>query len=240
MNWRTHFQAISRAPATVDFGGFIEDCQFQGDGLSTFAPDATKKFAIPAVVGVVAGVVAKTAGLVGAGPILIGTLGALGTFFAFQSMENRGESKDLGTVPPPIVLVTPPQVAFPPRVAPRPFLGPVQQMPAAVSGKPWRVTAALSRDGAILSVADVQNALNELGFATPYLIVDGSAGGIGSKTTVAVKRAQAKYGLPQTGSTAQTDLKLRLQGGMADKAGFAKATAAADALAKEMADKGLV
>jgi hypothetical protein len=234
MNWRTHFQVVSRGAATADFGGILEDSQFEGDGLSTFTPDVVKKFALPAVVGVVAAVVAKTGGLAGAGSIAIGGLGAIGAFLAIRLMENRGESKDLGTVPPPIVIA--PQVAAPPRAAPRPFVGPVQQAPAAAPGKPWRVLVALSPDGSIMSVADVQNALNELGFARPYLTVDGKAG---NATQMAVVNAQKKFGLPQTGSTSQADLKLRLQSGMADKAGMAKASAAADALVKEYQDRGL-
>lgn len=239
--WASHFQAISASraiTATASFGSLREDSQLGSDGLSSFTPDQTKKFAIPTVVGIAAAVIAKTAGVAGAAPILIGGLGAIGTFIAVQAMERKGESKDLGTVSPPAILTPLPQTVPPPRTAatPQPFIGPIQQTPAAVPTtpvKPWRVIAALSPNNAILSAADVQNALNTLGFATPYLTVDGKSG-LGTLTALAVKRAQAKYRLPQTGSTTDANLKVALQDAMNSKAMNDKAATDADALAKSM------
>jgi hypothetical protein len=238
--WSKHFQDVSARRSTASFGGVDEECQFTGEPItltSLTSGDTAKKIGIPLGAGVLAAVFAKGAGLVGVAPILIGVFGAAAAALAVQAMASR--------VPTPLeVALNPslapaPQAASPaPKVAaataPAPFVGPVQTIAATPAGKPWRVTAKLSPRGDVLLVADVQNALNELGFASPYLVVDGNAGGAGSKTAVAVKRAQAKYGLKQTGSTTDGSLKVALQSAMNDKAGFAQATAAADALAKEM------
>jgi hypothetical protein len=238
MNWQTHFQVVSRTDVTAAFGGYMYNPQFEGDSFAGLnVSDEAKKIGVPVAAGVALALVAKMSGILGPGPLLLGALGGLGTALALHlSALKVPDATDAPTAPAPS-----PQAAPVWRSAPAPFIDPVQRAPApvtaAVPSKPWRVVASLSRDNAILSVADVQNALNELGFAQPYLVVDGKAG---NATANAVKKAQAKYGLPQTGSTSQADLKIRLSSGMADKVSNAKASAAADALVADMKSKGLV
>jgi hypothetical protein len=229
-DWSRHFQAVS---STARFGGYLEDCQFGDEPAATAPPmsEGAQPFITPALLGVGAGIVAKLAGLLGPTPILIGA-----GVFGVGSLLNLSKAKtaeplaaSLSTTPTATPGYAPPVSR--PSTTTTPFVGPVQQLPTSAPSKPWRVTARLTPGGFVMSVADVQDALNTLGFAHPYLVVDGKAG---NQTTAAVKAAQAKYSLRQSGSTADGALKLALQKAMTDKAGFDKATAAADALAKSM------
>lgn len=229
MDWPTHFQALSGGgEPTASFGAGYSDV-----GLEV--PEEVKTYGIPIGTGIVVALIAKVAGISGIVPAIIG-LGAAGAMFAITKGAQPSESSvnpSLTSAPAP----APQAVVQHPYVAPAPRPATAPPTPKGPSGSPWPVLATLSRDGAVLSVADVQNALNVAGFASPYLVVDGKAG---NQTAMAVKRAQAKFGLTQTGLTTDGNLKVKLQNAVADKAGAAAADAASDALVAEMKAKGYV
>jgi peptidoglycan hydrolase-like protein with peptidoglycan-binding domain len=80
----------------------------------------------------------------------------------------------------------------------------------------------------INTVADVQNALNALGYASPKLVVDGKAG---NATKAAVVKAQKFFGLSQTGSAADGSLKVALQNAIMTKANAPVSQALAQSIA---------
>lgn len=100
-DWSAHFEAVSRgATTTASFGGVLEEAELTGKGLLTKAEDASKsalakaktlvtsdeakRYQAPVLLGLLVGVLAKVAGMVGPAPIVLGVLAASGTM-AVQS-----------------------------------------------------------------------------------------------------------------------------------------------------------
>jgi hypothetical protein len=234
-NWDQHFQALSKGQPTAEFGATWSGEPYD---IGFDVPEEAKTYGLPAGVGLAAGLATKLAGATGILSAIV-ALGAAGaTYFAVQYLQPKNESKVL---PPVQDAPAPRQQTSQSYVQPAPTH---QQAPAVTApapgptqpSSPWRILAPLSRDGAVLSVADVQNALNAAGLASPYLVVDGKAG---NATTAAIKRAQVKFGLKQTGSTSDGDLKVHLQNAVNDLAANARANAASDALVADMKARGL-
>lgn len=227
MRWDSHFQTLSRSEGrTASFGGTWST-------VGAEVPEEVKEYGIPIGAGLALGLIAKVAGVTGIVPVVIGLGGAAAAFVVTRSMKSDGPAPELA--PAVATAPQPAQYRAPAAVAHQVPVQTAAPQPKVATGSPWPVLVSLSRDGAVLSVADVQNALNAAGFASPYLVVDGKAG---NQTTMAVKRAQAKFGLTQTGLTTDGNLKIKLQQAVLDKAGFAKADAASDALVAEMKTKG--
>jgi peptidoglycan hydrolase-like protein with peptidoglycan-binding domain len=108
-----------------------------------------------------------------------------------------------------------------PASAPKKLVPVVNPLPAHPSIPPIvKVTPQVAQGfqlspSGINTVADVQNALNALGYASPKLVVDSNPG---KATKAAIVKAQKYFGLPQTGSAADGSLKVALQNAIITKA----------------------
>lgn len=99
MNWEDHFKQVSTG-STASFGGVLEEAELVGKGAITsvkstltdaktfVTSDKAKPYQAPVLLGLLVGVLAKTAGMVGAAPIVLGVLAASGAL-AVQSKLSK-------------------------------------------------------------------------------------------------------------------------------------------------------
>jgi Putative peptidoglycan binding domain len=123
-------------------------------------------------------------------PVLVG-LAALGTWMLWPR-KTVGSSAPF--IAPPTGGGTPHPGGVGDNYAPAPVI--LRSTDGTLNLAPTVITPTGAASLSVSTVGDVQNALNTLGYATPVLTVDQKAGPL---TMAAIKKFQAKVGLPVNG-----------------------------------------